>query len=160
MVDEADVVVVVVVGDVGRVLDVEVRGRDLGEVERGVDADVAGGAPPPVAARRLAREHVPAEGRPAVDADGRDDRAVSHEDRVDVALELEAVDDAGAPVFDRAELARAAPRAAKAHGVVRRQEAARRDLGSTRVIQRLFNVRVPRARVPKTASTLRDRSER
>ena len=34
------------------------------------------------------------------------------------------------------------------------------DLGSTRVIQRLFNVSVPRARVTKNTSTLRDRSER
>ena len=33
-------------------------------------------------------------------------------------------------------------------------------LGSTRVIQRRFNVSVPRARVPPKASTLRDRSER
>ena len=35
-----------------------------------------------------------------------------------------------------------------------------RDLGSTRVIQRSFNVSVPRARVPKKASTRRGRSER
>ena len=34
------------------------------------------------------------------------------------------------------------------------------DLGRKRVIQRRFNVSVPRARVPKKASTLRDRSER
>ena len=34
------------------------------------------------------------------------------------------------------------------------------DLGRKRVIQRRFNVRVPRARVPEKASTLRDRSER
>ena len=34
------------------------------------------------------------------------------------------------------------------------------DLGSTRVIQRRFNVSVPRAIVPEKASTLRDRSER
>ena len=34
------------------------------------------------------------------------------------------------------------------------------DQGRTRVIQRRFNVSVPRARVPKKASTLRDRSER
>ena len=34
------------------------------------------------------------------------------------------------------------------------------DLGSKRVIQRRFNVSVPRARVPEKASTLRDRSER
>ena len=33
-------------------------------------------------------------------------------------------------------------------------------LGSTRAIQRRFNVSVPRARVPEKASTLRDRSER
>ena len=33
------------------------------------------------------------------------------------------------------------------------------DLGSTRVIQRRFNVSVPRARVPEKASALRDRSE-
>ena len=33
-------------------------------------------------------------------------------------------------------------------------------LGGTRVIQRRFNVSVPRARVPEKASTLRDRSER
>ncbi|KAK7254540.1 hypothetical protein SO694_0001143 [Aureococcus anophagefferens] len=33
-------------------------------------------------------------------------------------------------------------------------------LGSKRVIQRRFNVSVPRARVPGKASTLRDRSER
>ena len=33
-------------------------------------------------------------------------------------------------------------------------------LGSTRVIQRRFNVSVPRARVPGKASTLRDRSKR
>ena len=32
--------------------------------------------------------------------------------------------------------------------------------GRTRVIQRRFNVSVPRARVPEKASTLRDRSER
>ena len=38
---------------------------------------------------------------------------------------------------------------------------AARDLqGRTRVIQRRFNVSVPRARVPEKASTLRDRSER
>jgi len=37
-------------------------------------------------------------------------------------------------------------------------EATRR--GRTRVIQRRFNVSVPRARVPGKASTLRDRSER
>ena len=35
-----------------------------------------------------------------------------------------------------------------------------RRLGSKRVIQPRFNVSVPRARVPKKASTLRDRSER
>ena len=34
------------------------------------------------------------------------------------------------------------------------------DQGRTRVIQRRFNVSVPRARVLKKASTLRDRSER
>ena len=34
------------------------------------------------------------------------------------------------------------------------------DLGRKRVIQVLFNVSVPRARVPKKACTLRDRSER
>ena len=34
------------------------------------------------------------------------------------------------------------------------------DLGRKRVIQRRFNVSVPRARVPEKASTLRDRSER
>ena len=34
------------------------------------------------------------------------------------------------------------------------------NLGRKRVIQRLFNVSVPRARVPEKASTLRDRSER
>ena len=34
------------------------------------------------------------------------------------------------------------------------------SLGSKRVIQRLFNVSVPRARVPKIVSALRDRSER
>ena len=33
-------------------------------------------------------------------------------------------------------------------------------LGSKKVIQRRFNVSVPRARVPERASTLRDRSER
>ena len=33
-------------------------------------------------------------------------------------------------------------------------------LGSKRVIQRRFNMSVPRARVPEKASTLRDRSER
>jgi hypothetical protein len=32
--------------------------------------------------------------------------------------------------------------------------------GRTRVIQRRFNVSVPRARVPETALTLRERSER
>jgi hypothetical protein len=36
----------------------------------------------------------------------------------------------------------------------------RSDQGRTRVIQRRFNVSVPRARVPKKASTRRDRSER
>jgi len=34
------------------------------------------------------------------------------------------------------------------------------DLGSKMVIQRRFNVSVPRARVPEKTSTLRDRSER
>jgi hypothetical protein len=34
------------------------------------------------------------------------------------------------------------------------------DLGRTRVIQRRFNVSVPRARVPKKQSTLRERSKR
>ena len=38
--------------------------------------------------------------------------------------------------------------------------ASRCDEGSTRVIQRRFNVSVPRARVLGKASTLRDRSER
>ena len=38
--------------------------------------------------------------------------------------------------------------------------AVERDLGSKRVIQCRFNVSVPRARVPKKASTLRDRSKR
>ena len=33
------------------------------------------------------------------------------------------------------------------------------SLGGTRVIQRRFNVSVPRARVPEKASALRDRSE-
>ena len=48
----------------------------------------------------------------------------------------------------------------------RRVRRGRRDLarverlGSTRVIQRRFNVSVPRARVPTKASTLRGRSER
>ena len=36
----------------------------------------------------------------------------------------------------------------------------RRHLGRKRVIQRRFNVSVPRARVPGKAPTLRDRSER
>ena len=40
------------------------------------------------------------------------------------------------------------------------RRAAERDLGSTRVIQRRFNVSVPRARVTENTSTLRDRSER
>jgi hypothetical protein len=34
------------------------------------------------------------------------------------------------------------------------------DLGRKRVIRRRFNVGVPRARVPKKASTRRERSER
>ena len=34
------------------------------------------------------------------------------------------------------------------------------DLGRKRVMKRLFNVGVPRARVPETTSTLRDSSER
>mmetsp|Transcript_3424 Transcript_3424/g.11880 ORF Transcript_3424/g.11880 Transcript_3424/m.11880 type:complete len:228 (-) Transcript_3424:2-685(-) len=41
-----------------------------------------------------------------------------------------------------------------------RDRRARRVRGSTRVIQRRFNMSVPRARVPENASTLRDRSER
>ena len=44
-----------------------------------------------------------------------------------------------------------------------RAERGRREaehLGSTRVVQRRFNVSVPRARVPEKAPTLRDRSER
>ena len=48
-------------------------------------------------------------------------------------------------------------------GAVRRPRDAEADverLGRTRVIQRRFNVSVPRARVPGKASTLRDRSER
>ena len=47
-------------------------------------------------------------------------------------------------------------RDARARRPLRRRD----DLGSTRVIQRRFNVSVPRARVPEKASTLRDRSER
>ena len=43
-------------------------------------------------------------------------------------------------------------------GDVRRRRVQR--LGSKRVIQRLFNVSVPRARVPEKAPTLRGRSER
>ena len=35
-----------------------------------------------------------------------------------------------------------------------------RDLGRKRVIQRRFNLAVPRARVPETTFMLRDRSER
>ena len=38
--------------------------------------------------------------------------------------------------------------------------AIRASQGSTRVIQRRFNVSVPRARVSETAPTLRERSER
>ena len=55
-------------------------------------------------------------------------------------------------------------------GVVLRRDARRLErvavdvlpdrLGSKRVIQRRFNVSVPRARVPRKAPTLRDRSER
>ena len=45
-------------------------------------------------------------------------------------------------------------------GEGKRDEHGRVDLGRTRVIQRRFNVSVPRARVPEKASTLRDRSER
>ena len=41
-----------------------------------------------------------------------------------------------------------------------RREGLRRRLGSKRVIQRSFNVSVPRARVSETAPTLRERSER
>ena len=81
-------------------------------------------------------------------------------------------------VFDGAGLVQrpedAAPAAAPALGRVPqgpaprvalelRAERGRREaehLGSTREIQRRFNVSVPRARVPKKASTLRDRSER
>ena len=51
------------------------------------------------------------------------------------------------------DLGRQAPRVA---AVVGRRE----RLGRTRVIQRRFNVSVPRARVTKNTSTLRDRSER
>jgi hypothetical protein len=43
---------------------------------------------------------------------------------------------------------------------VRRAAVLEADLGRKRVIQRRFNVSVPRARVPEKASTLRDRSER
>ena len=53
------------------------------------------------------------------------------------------------------------------HAALRRRVAPERgledvrgDLGSTSVIQRRFNVSVPRARVSKTAPTLRERSER
>ena len=56
--------------------------------------------------------------------------------------------------------ARVAPVARPAAAGDAVEEVARVDLGSTRVIQRRFNVNVPRARVPKKASTLRDRSER
>ena len=42
----------------------------------------------------------------------------------------------------------------------RRAVDARAAQGSKRVIQRRFNVSVPRARVPEKASMLRDRSER
>ena len=40
------------------------------------------------------------------------------------------------------------------------EERSLRDLGSTRVIQRRFNLAVPRARVQKPTSMLRNRSER
>ena len=56
--------------------------------------------------------------------------------------------------------ARVAPVARPAAAGDAVEEVARVDLGSTRVIQRRFNVSVPRARVPEQASTLRDRSER
>ena len=42
----------------------------------------------------------------------------------------------------------------------RRDDAQRLRLGRKRVIQVLFNMSVPRARVPEKASMLRDRSER
>ena len=51
--------------------------------------------------------------------------------------------------------------ARRAEGVAEAQAAALRvDLGRKRVIQRRFNVSVPRARVTRKTSTLRDRSER
>ena len=50
-------------------------------------------------------------------------------------------------------------RGAEAHGQERRGRVAR-DLGRKRVIQRRFNVGVPRARVPKKDVHGRDRSER
>ena len=97
-------------------------------------------------------------------------------------LRVEQRDDLGRVVWERDGDARvAAPqdlghRGGAQHGVPRQRERRverrhdvgdlavlereRARLGSKRVIQRLFNVSVPRACVPEKASALRDRSER
>jgi hypothetical protein len=54
---------------------------------------------------------------------------------------------------------RAAPLRERGRERRARRRRAREDLGRTRVIQRRFNVSIPRARVPEKASTLRGRSK-
>ena len=65
-----------------------------------------------------------------------------------------------AKALDAKHGAAAARRAAAADVACSVRSSSRAHLGGTRVIQRRFNVSVPRARVPETASTRRGRSER
>ena len=76
----------------------------------------------------------------------------------DVATEFAPVDEARVGPLGKEQEARLDAVELR-HRRERRAEAAE-DLGSKRVIQRRFNVSVPRARVPEKASTLRERSER
>ena len=86
----------------------------------------------PVAVGRVVAREAPPERVGLADVDGRRARDVGRGERVD-----------------------AGPR-----GELRRRRPVPLHLGSTREIQRRFNVSVPHARVPEKASTLRDRSER
>ena len=100
--------------------------------------------------------------------DGRRVRRVGDGDPPAVEVEADAPPRGGmvevVPEDRRAELLRAvAPQLVPpARGGEQRnvRRGAVDGLGRTRVIQRIFNVSDPRARVPEKASTLRDRSER
>ena len=153
--------------------------RDVLEQVRRLRAAAARARLPELAERRRAHARPLGPGRAVVREVGDAERRPEHVpeavgprelvrrglERRDAAVhELRAAVRVGRLEPEVANLGCAAGHAAGDDGEERRRRVERRReeprLGRTREIQRRFNVSVPRARVPKKASTLRDRSER